>query len=288
MPTLDGVDIIYWINMDRSTDRRVYMEELLADPAFQDIPKERISAIDGKKDPEFVLQSYVMKRQDDRTSVVEYACLLSHLETIRKFAESPQKTGDVALILEDDTSLDFKPYWTKSIREIMDSAPKDWDIILLSYMTPREKIPTDDFTLAYGNHFSTAAYLINRKSAQKFTADTYQWDRKYHLTDEPRHVADEYIYNKTRAYTYKHPYFIYKANNDTTLLHDRSMDFHERSRVDIEEVLYDKKPCNMWWLVLALIAILLLVVFVMLLSVMFFPSRFTRKIVKLAKRLKLT
>jgi hypothetical protein len=62
------------------------------------------------------------------------------------------------------------------------------------------------------------------------------------------------------------------------------MDFHERSRVDIEEVLYDKKPWSMWWLVLALIAILLLVVII---GTMFFPSRFTRNIAKMAKRIKL-
>ena len=252
MTYLDGVDVIYWINMDRSTDRRTYMEKILSDPVFDGVPKQRFSAIDGMKEKDAVLNHYVMQRQT-RCSDIEYACLLSHLETIRKFAESPPEMGDVALIMEDDVSLDFKPYWTKTIREITDSAPKDWDIILLSYMTAREKIPKQDFVLAYGHYFSAAAYLINRKSAEKFMSDIYR-GRKYHLDDSARHVADEYIYKRTRTYTYKHPYFIYKGDNDTTLLHNNSLNFHEKSRKDIEEVLYgNQRWWNNNWIVLFLV-----------------------------------
>jgi len=237
------------------------MEKLLSDPVFQGIPAQRISAVDGSKNKDAVLNSYVMKRQS-RCSDVEYACLLSHLETIRKFAESPPEMGDVALIMEDDVSLDFKPYWTKTLREIMDSAPKDWDIIQLSYMTAREKIPKQDFVLTYGHYFSTAAYLINRKSADKFMSDTYR-GRKYHLDDSARHVADEYIYKRTRAYTYKHPYFIYKGDNDTTLLHDGSMKFHEQSRKDIEEVLYGNQRWTRNWLFTFLLFVFICVVVLM-------------------------
>lgn len=277
MTHLDGVDVIYWINMERSTDRRTYMENLLADPAFDGIPKQRIPAIDGRT--QNVIQHFVMKRQE-RCSDIEYACFLSHLETIRKFAEEetkgsttghiePSSSRDVALIMEDDVSLDFRKYWTKSIREIIDSAPNDWDIILLSYMTSPEKIPQQDFVLAYGHYFSAAAYLINRKSAQKFMRDTYRGG-KYHLDDSARHVADEYPFHKMRAYVYKHPYFIYKANNDTTLLHQGSLNFHESSRKHIEDVLYGSN-CWLRWIFI-FIMIVLIVIAVLRLKII--PKRF--------------
>jgi len=46
---LDGIDIIYWINLDRSPDRKTSMESMFQDKAFDGIPIQRISAIDGKK-----------------------------------------------------------------------------------------------------------------------------------------------------------------------------------------------------------------------------------------------
>jgi GR25 family glycosyltransferase involved in LPS biosynthesis len=43
---LEGIDIIYYINLDRSVERRKNMEELLS---HFNIPNVRISAVDGKK-----------------------------------------------------------------------------------------------------------------------------------------------------------------------------------------------------------------------------------------------
>jgi hypothetical protein len=46
---LDNVDIIYWINLDRSTDRKKHMNQLLKDSVFDNIPNHRITAYDGKQ-----------------------------------------------------------------------------------------------------------------------------------------------------------------------------------------------------------------------------------------------
>ena len=48
--SLNGIDIIYWINLDRSKERRKHMETVLKDPVFDGIKNERIKAIDGEKD----------------------------------------------------------------------------------------------------------------------------------------------------------------------------------------------------------------------------------------------
>ena len=258
-PYLDGVDIIYWINLDRSKDRRNYMENLLQDDVFQGIPTQRISAIDGEKEKQAVLTRYVMQRQS-RCSTVEYACFLSHLETIRAFS---QTNKPVALIFEDDITLDFKPHWSKTVQEIMDEAPDDWEIIQLSYMTDKHKIPTQDFVPTYGQYFSAAAYLIKNTAAKRWMREMY-YDNKYHLDDSARHVADEYTFYKLRTYTYRHPYFIYKANNDTTLYHNGSLPFHEKSRKDIEEVLYSSSSNDFFWWLLLLVIIIFVAVFVLL------------------------
>jgi GR25 family glycosyltransferase involved in LPS biosynthesis len=43
-------------------------------------------------------------------SKIEYACLLSHLTTIKTFNESEY---EIAMIMEDDVSMDFIKYWKK-------------------------------------------------------------------------------------------------------------------------------------------------------------------------------
>ena len=48
-----------------------------------------------------------------RLSKGEYACTLSHIETIRKFSESPY---EIALIFEDDVTMEYEKYWKKSIK----------------------------------------------------------------------------------------------------------------------------------------------------------------------------
>jgi len=46
---LKGIDIIYYINLDRAVERRKNMEELLS---HFNIPNVRISAVDGKNIPD--------------------------------------------------------------------------------------------------------------------------------------------------------------------------------------------------------------------------------------------
>ena len=233
---LSGIDVIYWINLERSPERRIHMQHILQDEVFSGIPAIRIIAKDGKTMPNMFLNHYKIERQS-RCSDVEYACLLSHLDTIREFSNS---TYDVALIQEDDVTLDIRKYWSKTVREVMNYAPRDWEIIQLCYMTEKKHIPNEDYVATYGTYFSAAAYIVKKAAAKRLISELYD-GRRYRLDNVSRHVADEYIYKKLRTYTYRHPFFIYKANNTTTLMHNNSLAFHESSRRDIEEVLYNSR-----------------------------------------------
>jgi GR25 family glycosyltransferase involved in LPS biosynthesis len=165
----------------------------------------------------------------------EYACMLSHLETIRRFSRT---NHEVALIMEDDITLEFKKYWRKSVREIINNAPSDWEIIQLCYIINGNQTNPNQFKLYQRNIRNTcvsaAAYLINNRTAKKIINSIYI-DGKYNLEHYLIHHADCYIFSKSITYTYKYPYFIYKSNNDS-LLHPEDLNHHERSKLKVIEM----------------------------------------------------
>jgi GR25 family glycosyltransferase involved in LPS biosynthesis len=234
---LDGIDVIYWINLNRSVDRKNNMERLFNDAAFEGIPIQRITAFDGKNDTQNVMYHFNLKSV--RQTTTEYACLLSHLEAIRTFKNSQY---EVALILEDDVTLEFKQYWTKSVEEIMAAAPPDWDVLLLCYMYGEmnhmnmfyDWVSSDNNydKVTPGKYFSTAAYLINKKGANKIINDTYS-NGKYTLANnELEQVSDVYIFGITNCYVYKYPMFIYNTDLDSTI-HQDHIQYHVRSKEHI-------------------------------------------------------
>ena len=233
---LDGIDCIYWINLDRSTDRKMRMEKMLQDPVFTGKPVQRIHAIDGKK-YDIYNKIKVVKKQNTN---LEYACLLSHLKAIKIFSESKYNT---ALIFEDDVTLEFKKYWKKSLRKIITDAPDDWEIIQLCYNTTMTL--TSEYTLNnykknnYGGIACMAAYIINNKAAKKFINDTYDpVIKKYTLLNYHTHEADHYLYKCLRTYTYRYPYFIYPTDNNSTL-HPEDLASHIRSKLKLEQMYKD-------------------------------------------------
>lgn len=232
---LDGIDGIYWINLERSKDRKANMEALFADPIFFGKPIHRIEAVDGKSD--IVYDKLVLKNKQN--TKLEYACLLSHLNAIRAFSESFYEN---ALIFEDDITLEFKKFWRKSMREIIANAPEDWEIIQLCYITSTTL--QLDYTLnnykrnRYGMIASMAAYIINNKAAKKLMQEMYNpVTERYTLLNYHTHEADHYLYKCLKTYTYKYPYFIYPTENTSTL-HPEDLSSHIRSKMRLENMYY--------------------------------------------------
>ena len=241
LPIIDyskGIDIIYWINLDYAKDRREQMEIMLHDPIFSNIPNERINAADGKKD---VMKSFQLKTPPTEMTNVEYACLLSHLNTINRFSRTD---NEIALILEDDMTLEFKKYWKKTIREIMEDAPPDWEIIQLCYIS--NEIPYKEYVLNTTQYYSTGAYLIRNSAAKKIIESIYSNDTdKYILEEDISHEADFYLYLKLITYTYNVPYFIYKSNNDSYIHPDHVGPIHDKSkRMVIKDLEYKNRWVN--------------------------------------------
>jgi GR25 family glycosyltransferase involved in LPS biosynthesis len=214
---LDRIDIIYWINLDRSEQRRKNMQKLLKQIK---IKNERIRAVDGKFYSDDDIYGKFIAKDGFKQSRTEYACLLSHLNTIKTFSESDH---NIALILEDDLSLEYTKYWDKKISQIINEAPSDWEIIMLNYVS-KHKLE-NNFTLNLNGGLSCCgSYLINKKGAKRFIDKIYTED-KYILFPGSFHTSDNYIYTELRTYAYKYPYFTYPTKNDSTI-HEWHIDYH--------------------------------------------------------------
>ena len=231
---LDGVDVIYWINLDRSTDRRQKMEKMFKDDVFKGIPTQRIVAYDGRVSTNTIFSKLNILTKKKATDT-EYACLLSHLEAIRTFHESENKFG---LIFEDDTTLEFQKYWTKSVKDILKNAPSNWEILLLGYIYKDKTnkfynwdTSTNDYDNAT-NYYSGISYLINKNGSSKIMK-TYK-NGKYTLDEHTEHVADSHIYQLTNSYVYKYPMFIYTTLNNSTI-HTDHIPLHDESKEKIVE-----------------------------------------------------
>jgi GR25 family glycosyltransferase involved in LPS biosynthesis len=214
---LDKIDIIYWINLDRSEQRRKNMEKKLKQIK---IKNERIKAVDGKTDSDNDIYGKFIAKDGFKQSRIEYACLLSHLNAIKTFSESKY---EIALILEDDLSLEYTKYWDKKISQIINEAPTDWEIIMLNYVS-KHKLE-NDFTLNLNGGLSCCgSYLINKTGAKRLIDKIYT-EGKYILIPDSFHTSDNYIYSELRTYAYKYPYFTYPTENDSTI-HEWHIDYH--------------------------------------------------------------
>ncbi len=223
---LDGVDVIYWINLDRSTDRRQRMEAMFQDPVFYNVPIIRIKAVDGKaSNIDTILNANFEGMQPDKFTKVEYACTLSHINAIREFSKTNYKT---ALIMEDDMTLEYKPYWKKSVKQVMNNAPSDWEILSLTYIT--NKLPKDLYSPSI-NMYSAGAYIIKNNGLSIF-------DNKVKLKPNMQHTSDNYVFNIIKTYFYKYPMFIYAYNEQSTIHQEHVNAFHDKSKSKINKYIY--------------------------------------------------
>jgi GR25 family glycosyltransferase involved in LPS biosynthesis len=233
---LDGVDIVYWINLDRSTDRRKHMEELLKDESFNGIPNERISAYDGINNEKEVFNKLNILNKNAKN--VEYAVLLSHLEAIRTFSNSDK---EIALIVEDDVTLDYKKYWDKDIKTIIENAPIDWEILQLTFAVATyltvDSYPIKEYEPRHTDYYSACAYLINKKCSDKIK--NIYVDNKYIIDKTYGHQSDVYIFEYMKTYTYYLPYFVWESKAKSTILSEHD-EWNNNSRKLLDNYMNEK------------------------------------------------
>lgn len=217
---INNIDIIYWINLEKSIERRDNMIKLLNN--FNNIPNERVNAIDGNLDIN-IKTKYFYKNDNTYPdySNKEYATLLSHLNAIEMFSNLNNVRYGIALIFEDDLSLDFMKYWNDDINTITKNAPQDWDIIMLGYSSL--KLFRDEKYQKWNNEWSAMAYLVNHNIKHKI--NNIKKDDKWICKETDLMVSDNYIFSKFNTYVYHKPYFTFPNNNDS-ILHPDHLNYH--------------------------------------------------------------
>ena len=150
---------IYYINLDRSKDRRKYIEGIAEKYSISNV--NRISAIDGKKikRSDYYIRGYSMFTNS------ELACLLSHIEAIRT---SYYNNDPYSIIMEDDTGFGLLSNINYNIKDIIDNAPSNWEYINLCPLNPLIKFSATKYIpIKRLNGLGASTYIINRKGMKK-------------------------------------------------------------------------------------------------------------------------
>ena len=131
---------------------------------------KRVPAFDGKKlfgDPK-LLASTVELPSEMKQSSGEIGCSLSHLRAAEMALELDD---DYVMVMEDDIHLTFYGAWRTTVKEIVSQAPPDWQVLQLTINNVRVLRTLlglgSSFVPWRKNHWSTGAYLINRKGCQR-------------------------------------------------------------------------------------------------------------------------
>lgn len=250
---------IYFINLDRATERRNYMEN--------QHEMTRISAIDGKnieiarrtlQGPRDVHEfrnksSPPVTGGDDLLNEIhntyinefnflssaEIACTLSHIKAIHMaYKDGCQK----ALIMEDDMSFEFVPFWDK---KLSDYEVDNWHIIQLHawLINYRHHYDLPIYKPKY-NLYGAGAYLISR-AGMKTIIDKCLIDDKYCLLKKhaPSGMADVYIYHCAGLdHRYVVKPFLFTPNNVdlNSQIHDDHTAEHIRRTLKTVEEWRDK------------------------------------------------
>ena len=229
---------VYYINLNKSTERRERTENILKQINLIPI---RISAFDGsllKADSKIIYSNLVKIREDLNKTL---SCCISHLEAVKKFHESED---ELAIICEDDICLDYQKYWDVSIDDVINDAPEDWEILQLSLTTN-----STDFDSIYSKLrplSSAVCYVINKKGSANimklYNFENEKWDvSKF----GERCESDYCLYVQTKTYIYHRPMFTYPDINDSTI---HNNDLHLQIRCKNLIMKYLSNPRKMYWI----------------------------------------
>lgn len=122
---------IFYINMDKHTNRRKYMEDQLDKVASV---YQRVQGFNGYKITDRLsdtVDGISFTNKYENLTNAELGCVLSHILAIKQaYDYSIENSKDIAIICEDDTYFGTYKIIPK-LSEIVEGAPGDWNIIKL-------------------------------------------------------------------------------------------------------------------------------------------------------------
>ena len=173
---------IYYLNLERSTERNEKIIKMFKKYNIKNY--QRINGIDGKNLKHCINKKthnfkYTNKYDNisydinpkNKMNVYEVATLLSHYIALLKIINNDD---NIAIICEDDISLEYSNKWNTDIKSIVENAPKDWEVIkigtnnsnLLKKLIELNNQYEKDIPL-YSN-WGAFFYIINKKYIKSF------------------------------------------------------------------------------------------------------------------------
>jgi GR25 family glycosyltransferase involved in LPS biosynthesis len=218
---INFIDGIVWINLDRSTERKNKLENILKNIS---IPNYRISAIDGKT---LVKPNYNYERE---MSCYEIACTQSHIKSIKFLSEL---AGDYFMVCEDDICFNNLSYFTEDLEKIIKNSPK-FDILIIHkiylYNLEEEYIDWNDHINKYGlNHqiCGTACYIVSIDGINNILNKTDNFD-----------VADMYLYKNLRTFVYKYNFASVRGVDSE--IHCDHLEYQNKSEIFQNKIIIDR------------------------------------------------
>ena len=180
----------YYINVDSSTNRRKYMEGQIKLLDIKNI--ERFSAIDPNKLKERNIRVPTGHALDTLTM----ACMMSHVHLIKQMYDD---NHEIAMVVEDDLNFHIIKKWKYTLKEILDRAPKDYEIINLA---PHQCKAVPDITFANAKeHEGVVCYIINRSGMKKIVDAFFRGNNlRKDYENEEDYISDRYLYKYLKSY----------------------------------------------------------------------------------------
>lgn len=196
---------IYYINLDRSTDRNESMKKKFSDTGIRNYT--RITAVDGKTlDINEIKKKYDVHKDMNNYTI---ACTLSHIKAI---SQAYNDGCDIAIIMEDDCVMDYLKYHEYTINEIVELHPNK-DLFQLTYNSHKIlDILYSENLVSDGYQDCTACYLVNRKGM------------KHIMEMKQLYVADICLYKNNNSCYVNRPFFSYEYTYET----NSTIHFHNK------------------------------------------------------------
>tara|TARA_Y100000996_G_scaffold312148_1_gene248428 strand:- start:66 stop:851 length:786 start_codon:yes stop_codon:yes gene_type:complete len=230
---------IYWINLDRSINRKKWIEKNFKKLGIH--KHNRIPAVDGKKLGMYNLS--IPQEYYSNHSKNELACTSSHLKCIE---QAYNNRDNIAIICEDDVCFSLLKAVDKSLQEIINKCPRDWEIIQLGQSNPdkmklllKEK---KEYVKWNKNYWGAFCYVINRKGINKMYNSCFM-NNNINIKKGYKHriVADELFYNICKTYTLTKPVITFKTLGST--LHTQHEKWHESGKKSLLKYYNIKNLC---------------------------------------------
>jgi GR25 family glycosyltransferase involved in LPS biosynthesis len=157
---------IYYINLDRSEDRNLYMINQFK--KYNILNYERVSAIDKNN---YIDLSFLSHDIPNGIKPVDAILSFSHMKALDLFLQSGEEW---AVILEDDADLSTIDYWNFSWSDLFKLLPNNLNILqmIVGTRTTRD-INFHLHTRSFWD-FCATGYLINKKHAKKIINTFYK------------------------------------------------------------------------------------------------------------------